>query len=129
MKPNDTDIWDGFVFNFPDDYDKVQYDLAVGPGAPVDPVVNPETGGDIYSLYQRKIDVVGYKGNRIDIIEVKPEAGPSTVGQVKYYKKLFIEDFKPTGPVRCVIVTDEAKPGMVEFCITEGVQLVMIGKP
>jgi hypothetical protein len=128
MKPYDTEIWDSFVFQFPDEYTNCQYDLAVGPGAPVDPVVNVATGGDIYELYQRKIDVVGRKGSRTDIIEVKPGAGPAAVGQVKFYKKLYLEDFKPSGVVRPVIVTDQAKPGMKEYCENEGVALVEVGK-
>lgn len=128
MKPYDTEIWDKFVFLYPDEYDTCQYDLAVGPGAPADPVVNAATGGDIYELYQRKIDVVGQKGSRTDIIEVKPNAGPSVVGQLEYYVDLFKTDFPEFRQVRPLIVTDTAKPGMAEFFAKRGIGLVEVGK-
>ena len=126
MKPADVLIWEKFIDKNPDYYDECEYDVPVGPGAPADPRVNEETEGDINALYQKKIDVVGFGDKQIDVVEVKPNAGSSAVGQVKYYKKLYLEDFKPRDEVFAVIVTNAVRPGMAEFCKAEGVVLLVV---
>jgi len=74
MAEADRLIWERFMTQFPDVYDTVGYDVAVGtvPNHAQGPVVGE--GPDMGRLYQRRIDVVGFKAEQIDIIEVKPQA-------------------------------------------------------
>src|SRR5690349_2056741 len=92
MKPADVAIWERFIEKNPDAYDTVQYDFNVGDAPPFNPLINGEEDLNQDALYRLKIDVVGKKGNIIDIIELKPKAGPSTIGQVKGYRTLCIRD-------------------------------------
>lgn len=126
MKPYDREIWEHFIEQNPDRFHKVAYDVCVGTGSPANPIVNELSGGDVYKLYQRKIDVVAFDSEGTYIIELKPEAGPSSIGQVLFYKMLFLEDFKPEIIPQCVIITDKLLPGMARFAELYNVKLLVV---
>ena len=126
LKPADKIIWERFILAFPKQYDFVEYDVPVGSPPPFSTVVNPETGGDDLKLYKRKIDVVGYKGKQIDIIELKPHADTSALGQAKGYRTLYVRDYKPSAEVRAVVITDLIQRDMDELAEAEGVILVAV---
>lgn len=126
MKPNDVAIWQRFLANNPNAFEAVQYDVAVGSGTELNTVVNPDTGGDVNALYQRKIDVVAIKESQIFVIEIKPRAGPSTIGQVKGYMQLLKRDYKLTVPINGVIVTDSLLPDMEFLTKAEQVAIVVV---
>ena len=124
MMPRDVAIWEQFISNHSKAFDKVTYDVKVGQGAMFDPTVNENTGGDINDLYQKKIDVVAIAGRNIFVIEIKPRATASSLGQVKAYVKLFKRDYYPADPVAPVVITDEIMPDMKYLAEEEGVTIV-----
>ena len=82
MMPADVAIWERFIEKFPNAYNSVEYDVKVGA---IPKFVTEHEDVAIQGqapLYARKIDVVGHAGANIDIIELKPNAGMSTLGQV-----------------------------------------------
>ncbi len=125
MAPLDVEIWERFIEANPDIFDVVSYDVPVGDGAAFDTVVNEETGGHVNRLYQRKIDVVGRKNGMFFVVEVKPRASTSAIGQVKGYVTLFKRDFTINESVIPMIVTDELLPEMEFLAKDSGVQLVV----
>lgn len=125
MAPLDVAIWERFITANPDIFDVVSYDVPVGDGASFDTVVNPETGGDVGKLYQRKIDVVGRKNGIFFVVEVKPRASTSAIGQVKGYVTLFKRDYTIHESVVPIIVTDELLPEMEFLAKGEGVQIIL----
>lgn len=126
MKPRDIAIWERHLEKYPDAYDGVLYDLNVGEGAKI-PKETPENVAKSYTvLTQRKIDVVGYKAGRVDIIEVKPEASASTIGQVLGYIELYKNYVDPESDPTPVIVTDTLMPDMPLLCARQGVRLVIV---
>jgi len=126
MKPRDVEIWERFIDKFPEMYSSCQYDLEVGTVPEF--VKNAETEADRNqaSLYKKKIDVVAFTPNRLDLIELKPQADASTIGQLKGYKHLYLRDEKPTQPVGLCIVTDVERADMREMCEAEGVKLFIV---
>ena len=126
MKPNDKEIWDRFIVNNPSAYDYCQYDVLVGSDPAFDTTVTPETGGDAWKLYQKKIDVVGFKGERIDLIELKPRAGAAAIGQVLMYRKLYKKDYSPPTQPKCIIITDDVKTDTLEFAKEQGVSIIVV---
>jgi hypothetical protein len=126
MKPRDVALWDRFIDTFPDAYKEVQYDVLVGDPPPFNTLMDDDEDWEQDKLYRLKIDCVGYDGDSLDIIEVKPEAGPSTIGQVKGYRALYVRDEEPQLPVGMVIVTDVERPNMRYLCEAEGVRLVVV---
>ncbi len=60
----------------------------------------------IETLSKYRIDAVGHKNGRLEIIEVKPDASTVAIGQVITYVELYKRDFSPTDAVVGVIVTN-----------------------
>lgn len=107
MGPEDTKVWQRFVAAFPDKYDTADYDVKVGTAPAFVTRDEAGVGGDIANLYLRKIDVVAFKENHIDVIEVKPKAGFSTVGQILGYMMHWNDEHKGVGVPHAVIVAGE----------------------
>ncbi len=126
MKPGDVEIWNRFIEQFPNVYDHCQYDVPVGtvPEHAKGPLA-PGAGSDEI-LYNRKIDVVAFKGDQIDIIEIKPSAGPSTIGQVKGYQHLYKRDYTPPVEPKAIVLTDNLLPDMGEIARAQGVLIVVV---
>lgn len=126
MMPYDVTIWERFIEQFPDMYDHVSYDVKVGSLPSFDTTVNDATGGKADDLYKKKIDVVAYKGDQIDIIELKPDAKASAIGQLKLYRQLFIKEFNPPVMPKIILITDRLNADMQDFAVAEGVQIVVV---
>ncbi len=126
MKPRDVEIWERFIAKFPDAYKSCRYDFAVGDTPPFSTDMDHGNGANMDELYKLKIDVVAQDDIGLDIIEIKPSAGASTIGQVKGYKALFIRDENPSENVGMCIITDEEKPNMRYLCELEGVKLYVV---
>lgn len=126
MMPYDVAIWERFIEKFPSAYKMVEYDHALGSTPQFDTVVNEATGGDAAKLYQYKIDVVAELDDRIDIIELKPNAGPSALGQVNSYVALYKRDRSPQKPLRPVVITDILRTDMQHLADDAGVTLIVV---
>lgn len=126
MKPRDIAIWERFVIAAPSAYELVQYDFHVGNPPSFNPLMDDGTDANQDALYRLKIDVVGHNGNDVDIIELKPDAGPSAIGQVQAYKMLYERDEEPSTPVNTVIITDIERPNMADLCKSAGVKLIIV---
>jgi hypothetical protein len=126
MKPEDVAIWERFIEAYPDAYDRCQYDVVVGSDPEFIDELDEKVGGDSWKLYQKKIDVLGIKGEKLDIIELKPKAGPAAIGQVKMYKKLFTKDYTPPTEPKTVVITNEAGLDLREFAKEEGVLIAVV---
>jgi hypothetical protein len=126
MKPRDIEIWERFISKFPDAYERCQYDFGIGDVPDFVVSESIEEMARMSELYKLKIDVLGYKGGTIDLIEIKPSAGPSSIGQLQSYVSLYMRDEKPTQKVIPVLVTDELRPNMQYLTEQAGVKLIVV---
>lgn len=126
MKPRDIEIWERFIAKFPDAYEKCQYDFAIGDIPDFMENASSPEGQAMRELYKLKIDVLGYKGDTIDIIEVKPDASASSIGQLLGYVKLYQRDMNPTAKLRPVIVTSSLRSNMEYLSESQGVELIIV---
>lgn len=85
----DRDLWNRFIKKFPDKYETVDYDIKVGEGA--ETLKDWDQGKIDYwkNLTKKRIDVLAWKGNFAQIIEVKKRVGLYTLGQVLGYRFLY----------------------------------------
>ena len=92
MKPEDVAVWERFMLKNPKVYDTVDYDVAVGDGAPQSEAhpENIQAMGKI--LTQKKIDVVAYVGEIVHVIEVGPIADMRKLGQILTYLTLYTRE-------------------------------------
>lgn len=115
MFPADIEIWERFLERYGQYYKAFAYDVKVGVGRKPLPHWEPEIQRMYLTLTKKRIDAVGFQNEFVDIIEVKPNAGPSAVGQVITYKLLFEREYSTTKEVRAMIVTDREVPDMNEL--------------
>ena len=125
MKPADVKIWESFIKNNPDAYDTVIYDLCVGSPPSFDSKFDAVSTANAVDLYKKKIDVVGFKGNTVDIIELKPNAGAGALGQVLGYVILYKRDISDAPTPRPVLITDSITLDMEELALKLGVRLIV----
>lgn len=116
MFPLDIAIWERFLDEYGLLYKGFKYDVKVGRGT--DPIGKvPEH----YARMQRelsryRIDAVGLREDRIEVLEVKPNASAGALGQVITYLQLFVKDYPQDLPVVGGIVTDRVRPDMEDLC-------------
>ena len=124
--PRDVPIWERFLDKFSAHYVGFDYDIKVGTG--IEPPENP-TYADmrlIAGVYKKRIDAVGYQSGQTDIIEVKPAATFSAIGQVLGYAQLYRAEYPAQPAVIPVLVTDWETPDIRQFAEISGVQLVIV---
>ena len=126
MQPRDAEVWSAFIEQHPDAYDIVAYDVGVGDGPNFDPTVNLESGGDNFFNYQHKIDVVAFKGDLCDVIEIKPTATMAAMGQAKGYASLFAADFPDVKDIRPVVIARTPIANLDKLMKATGVAVLMV---
>ena len=126
MKPADVKIWERFLDKHPDGFIEVAYDVPVGNFRPSSEKLSEEYQRDREFLGRYMIDVVGFTKNSIAIIEIKPEAGATALGQALMYKDLYIRDYAPRKPVLGVIITDEILPDMKLMCDKHEIEIIIV---
>ncbi len=126
MSLADTRIWERFIQENPDAYDSVQYDFHVGEAPGFNTLMDDGSDKNQDKLYRLRIDVVARHGSSVDIVEIKPKAGPSSIGQLKAYSTLYKRDEEPIGSVDMVLITDIEMPNMHYLCKSEGVTLIVV---
>lgn len=126
MSQADKAIWERFIDKYIDVYDNVQYDFHIGEAPPFNTLYDDDTDKNQDMLYRLRIDVIGNLKDRVDIIEIKPSAGPSTIGQVKSYATLYKRDEDEKRPIHMVILTDKENPNMAWLCKSEGISLIIV---
>jgi hypothetical protein len=89
MFPVDVVIWERFLEKYPARCSRYEYDVKVGEGIPVDPSWPENIQRMATQLTQGRVDVVGFSPGVVHIIEVKPDASFSALGQVLGYMFLY----------------------------------------
>jgi len=115
MLPNDIEIWERFLRNFPALFDRIDYDLHVGDArgfSEGDPDWKRRLAE---ALTKFRIDAVGWQGERPTIIEVKPYASLSALGQLLGYRYFFQRDFPDKGDPYLMAVTDKTRKDIVDL--------------
>lgn len=126
VREAETLIWERFLLSQPEAYDEVVYNLKLGAGADIPEDTPPNIASGYKQLTQHKIDVVGFKGQNVDIIELKPYAGATAVGQVIGYRDLYISHIDPNAKPNLVIITDTERADTKLICEKQGIKLIVV---
>jgi len=126
LKPEDVLIWERYINKYPNAFDSVDYDFAVGEGRPIPEGTQENIAADMKILTQKKIDVIGYKGEEIYIIEVKPTANTTALGQVISYAKLFQNQESPTEAIHMRVIAGNIDPDMQTIYDAQGIGVIIV---
>jgi hypothetical protein len=110
MLPNDIAVWERFLDKHGNEFKGFEYDVHVGGIVERDPGWSEVTFVMASELYAKRIDAVGYKSDSITIIEVKPEAGVGSVGQLVTYMDLYKRDFRSKLKILGLLVCENILP-------------------
>ncbi len=128
MLADDREIYRRFLLNYRPIKGKYEYDVLVGDGLVLDPAKYDENILVMTrAITKKRIDVVIYEKDLIWIVEIKPNAALSALGQVLGYVKLYERDHpEEQRPLRPMILTDRASMDDKYLFSTYGIQVIIV---
>lgn len=123
MLKEDAKVWTRFLIANPNAFERVWYDVHVG-SSPDMSRSSPEFLQNLAdAIYRKRIDVIALKDGNYFIIEIKPVADMTALGQALTYTKYFKLEFRDRGPVLPVILCDQIGSDMEHVCDDYKVQI------
>lgn len=116
LGPEDTRIWNKFITENPHFFKAVEYDVKVGEAREYPEAEEGPIKEDLKYLSKKRIDVVGFKNSEIYIIELKPKAGMSAIGQALSLAELYRDEAPIDMVVLPTVITDEEIPDSKVLC-------------
>lgn len=120
LKP-DAELMGQYLASITGEYSHIDYDVHVGDGRDPGPEFDPTIRAMAIQLSQRRIDAVAHAPNHIDIIEITLDAGITALGQLMVYPALYTVAFRPTKPLRPVLITRKFSPDVEKSYIDMGI--------
>lgn len=148
MGPEESKIWHKFLATADLNFVRINYDVRVGVG------VIPKSLEEEYlrrkelyekglidyrslreieaqiesvkALTQLRIDVVAETADKIYIIEVKPRAGRSALGQLESYYFWYLQQYRPTKPVSLAVVCYEVDRNLEPIFFSKGIVIFKV---
>ena len=107
-------------------FDRLYFNVRVGEPVPVAEDLPPEYIKMAVASSRRRIDLVGEKGSRWSLVELKWDAGAEALGQILMYKALWLSDPPDNRPVTMIIVTNSLNKDMKIACKAYNVELLIV---
>lgn len=114
-----------FLLEHLQEFDRLTFSKRVGKGLAPDPAHPDAVQRNTVFSSQLRIDMLGWKGNRPIIIEVKQLVTPATLGQVLTYRHHVIEEFPDAPEPELVVVGREAVEDAVVALQSYGVTVYL----
>ena len=127
MSPLDLTVWRRFLLLHPDQFESLTYDVRVGDGQAEPEDEEQGHAHEWLQLAQKRIDAVGIWQNTIAIIEVKPKASFTALGQLLVYRDLYTATKKPTASVTLWAVCGSADREVRLTYLRLGVSILEVG--
>lgn len=126
MARRDRDLWESYLRQYAQDWFGFAYDVALGGLDIEDPdATDAQRLGWRYSTAE-KIDVVANRGDEHWLIEVKPNARLSSMGQVLGYLVLAQREPWTTLPLVPCVLSDNMSIDVRWACKQFGVQVILV---
>lgn len=116
MGPKDTEIWTRFIVAYPDYFEGCDYDVICGNVELKETELAEEWKRNAQYLGSWKIDVLGFKGEKIYIVECRVGGDIRAIGTVLCECRMFKKDHPELPEPVPMIITDYERPNMKELC-------------
>mgnify|MGYP001562809153 CR=1 FL=1 len=110
MSPSDIPLWQEFLRLHGKEYTAFEYDVPVGDGIPPPEDIPDFAKKDWIALTKKRIDVVGFKANDVEIFEIKPRAGLTALGQLLGYWTLYKKTHGNSFHISLTLITSMLTP-------------------
>lgn len=126
LLPNEIRLWKRFLANPPFPVVSVTYDLHLGRGAPLQPHWDESMIRMVAEVTRKRVDAIVVTPGATVIIEIKPRAGMSALGQLLAYKQLFLSEYSPAGQLRLACVCERVAPDLDRVFASHGIELYVV---
>jgi len=106
----DAAIVDSYLRTKPAGLVRVSYSVPVGQGRPQTVDTTPAIAADWKYLTSLKVDAIFEFTDRVELCEIKPNAGAGAIGQLLCYNILMRQAIFTQLPIYNVILTDDIHP-------------------
>jgi hypothetical protein len=126
LRPDEIAIWQRFLEKFPDRFQKLTYDVRVGPGIALPSGTSEEIQKMAVGLSQKRIDVVAESTEGLTLVEISPNAGANSLGQLLVYRELWLSDHPEASNPRLLLVTGHLRSDIPVIAGGMGVEVVAV---
>jgi len=103
---DDVVLWERFIETYPDYFESCNYDVHVGNNITLPDDWAPNYQKMAKELSQFRIDVIAWKNDIPTIVEIKPRASTTAIGQIIVYRTLFAREYPNYPAPKSMIITD-----------------------
>lgn len=128
LRPEDVTVWETFIELFPGKDWEMDYDVKVGLGRRTDKKIQKLYAKDWRDLTRKRIDAVGWGKSDIFLIEIKPRAGLSAIGQILGYSELWVDFHNNNRRVRPTIICHSTDPDTETVAKSAGIEILVVPK-
>lgn len=114
-----------FLLEHLDEFDSIDFQVRVGAGIPPDPSHLPGVQRQTTFNSQKRIDLVGYRGQRAVLVEVKQRVTPASLGQILTYRHHWLLEHPDQGDPELVIVGRTCDADTLESITAHGVTVYL----
>lgn len=125
----DTIVWTRWLTHNIHRISGVWYDVHVGQAVSLPPETLAAIQIDALTISRKRIDVVARAGPEIWVIELKPYANYTSLGQALAYSRLFAQEYNAGGPVVPLVICCEVDPDLIDDYQRLGVRYEEVGYP
>ena len=104
----------------------MDYDVKVGLGRLPQEELEEKYKKDWRDLTRKRIDAVAWSENNVFLIELKPRAGLSSIGQIIGYSELWVDLHNNDRRVRPVVIAHLTDPDTMRVAEASGVEIVIL---
>ncbi|GAH37922.1 unnamed protein product [marine sediment metagenome] len=127
MMEEDTEVWTKYLKDPVFPILEVWYDVHVGTGLEGSFVGDALGTRIARGVTRKRIDVVCRLEHEFWVVEIKPRASMTALGQAISYRGLFVKEYFTTGPVFPVVVCDQLDEDLISEYDRAGVLLIING--
>ena len=121
MTANESLIAHQWLMANADNFDDVEFNVRVGNALELGPGFDPAIQRQAALLSQKRIDIVGFLGNTVTIVEVKLRISLSALGQLLGYSLLWQAENPTVAGINLVAIGHDALIDVVEILQAHGI--------
>jgi len=129
MTAFETEIAKQWIVRHANDYDSIEFNVRLGKAQGIPPSFDESMIRLSQAITRQRADIVAHVDYAVDIIECKPRAKTSAIGQLAGYRHLWTDDH-PNIPVRrLVVVAIDMDDNVANVYAREGVVYELYPRP
>ena len=129
LLPEDAALWTYWLQTNATRLQRVWYDVHVGTAVPIAATAPPWLRSVADAVTRKRIDVVAEAPDALWVVELKPIASYTALGQAIAYARLVAAEYTPALPILPTVICAETDPDLMPDYRRLGVHIEVAGHP